>query len=353
MSATLTRNAGAFTSRATFAAGTRLAARSVHMKKWCRTRNIFLSGIHLSALDLSRWTSTPGFGKVAGQAKGEDARMAFVRAADLTVHYDLVGPSDRPTIMFANSLGTNFHVWDPQARSLGDRFRILRYDMRGHGLTDCPPVPEGSSGYTIDQLADDALALLDVLGIRQVHFCGLSIGGMVGQRLAAKAPDRVISLVLCDTASRIGPPSLWDERISGIRKSGLGGIAQGVLARWFTPRFLADHADAARGFANMLTRTPADGYIGCCLAIRDADLRPDDANIKCPTLVVVGDQDAATPPEAARELCAAIAGARLEIVPGAAHIPTAEQPERLNEILNAFFATAATPLPAAAKGGRP
>jgi 3-oxoadipate enol-lactonase/4-carboxymuconolactone decarboxylase len=262
--------------------------------------------------------------------------MPFIEAHDLTVHYDLGGPADRPVVMLANSLGTNFHVWDPQAAALTGRFRVLRYDMRGHGLTDCPP---GSGrGYTIDLLADDAIGLLDALGIERVHFCGLSIGGMVAQKLAAKAPERVVSLVLCDTANRIGTAAMWEERIAAIGAAGLAGIADGVLARWFTPAFLAERRSAARGAASMLVRTPVDGYVGCCRAIRDADLREDDRRITCPTLVVVGDQDASTPPASAQDLVDAIAGARLVMIEGAAHIPTLEQPARLSAVLAEFLA---------------
>jgi 3-oxoadipate enol-lactonase len=263
--------------------------------------------------------------------------MAFVRAGDLIVHYDLTGPPDAPTILFANSLGTNFHVWDPQAAALVGRFRVLRYDMRGHGLTECPPASD--DGYSVDRLAKDAVALLDVLQIGSVHFIGLSVGGMVGQRLAATAPDRVLSLTLCDTASRIGPASRWDDRIAAVSKGGLEAIADAVLKVWFTPDFLSRQPDTARGYANMLVRTPAQGYIGCCAAIRDADLRQDDARIQCPTLVVVGDQDPATPPSAARELSEAIRGARLETIEGAAHIPAVEQPAILNRLLGDFLDT--------------
>lgn len=262
--------------------------------------------------------------------------MPFVRAGDITTHYDLAGPAQAPVVMFANSLGTNFHVWDPQAAALSRKFQVLRYDMRGHGMTD---VSSDASGYTIDQLAGDALALLDALGIKQVHFCGLSIGGMVGQRLAARAPARMISLVLCDTASRIGPPTLWDERIAAIRQNGLAAATDGILARWFTPRFLAERASEARGYANMISRNTVDGYVNCCRAIRDADLRADDAKIKCPTLVIVGKEDAATPPSAAAELRDAIAGARLVVLEGAAHIPTVEQAEALNIELREFLGT--------------
>jgi 3-oxoadipate enol-lactonase len=272
--------------------------------------------------------------------------MAFVRAGDLVVHYELGGRRDGPTVLFANSIGTSLQVWAPQAAALADRFRVLRYDMRGHGLTDSPPGP-----YTMAQLADDARALLDALDIDSAHVCGLSIGGLVAQRLAAAAPERVRSLVLCDTANVIGPPSRWDDRIALVTKGGLAGIADAALKIWFTAGFLSVRPEVARGMANMLIRTPLDGYIGCCHALRDADLRGDDAKIACPTLVVVGDQDASTSPAMARELCAAIRGARLEIIAQAAHIPTIEQPDALNRLLLEFL-EAQTARPRAAAVGR-
>ena len=273
--------------------------------------------------------------------------MPFIVAGDLTVHYELTGPAGAPVVMFANSLGTNFHVWDRQAAFLSGRFRLLRYDKRGHGLTDCPPADPDL--YTIDILADDALALIDALDIGSVHFCGLSIGGMIGQKLAAKAPERVRSLILCDTANRIGPPEIWDQRIAAIKANGLASITDAVLARWFTPQFLAEQRDEAQGCANMLTRTPVDGYIGCCLAIRNEENLPEeDAQIRCPTLVIVGDQDASTPPAAAQALTEAIHGARLEVIEDAGHIPTIEQPEQLNALLGDFLAT---PLKASTERG--
>ena len=258
--------------------------------------------------------------------------MAFVRAGDITVHYELGGRKDAPVVLLANSVGTNFHVWDPQAAALAERYRVLRYDMRGHGLTDCPAGP-----YTIAQLGDDARHLLDALDIDSAHVVGLSIGGLVAQRLAAIAPGRVRSLVLCDTANIIGPPSRWDERIAAVSTGGLASIVDGVMKVWFTGRFIAARPDVVRGFVNMLTRSPLAGYIACCHALREADLREDDARIACPTLVVVGDQDTSTSPAVARELCAAIAGARLEIITQAAHIPTIEQPEALNKLLLGFL----------------
>lgn len=266
--------------------------------------------------------------------------MAFVRAGDLTVHYELSGPAESPAVMFVNPLGANFHVWDPQAAALAGQFRILRYDLRGHGLTDCPPA-EPTGAYTIARLADDAAALLDRLGIARVHVCGLSIGGMVAQRLAATEPGRVASLVLCNTANRIATASVWDERIALVRRLGAEGIAPVLLGRSFTPEFAGRCPDIVRGFGNMLMRTPAEGYIGSCCAIRDADLRAEDALISCPTLVVVGDQDVATPLQTAQALCSSIRGARLEILPGAGHIATLEQPVLLSKVLESFFSAAA------------
>lgn len=258
--------------------------------------------------------------------------MPFIAAGGITVHYDLTGPEGAPVVLFANSIGTSFHIWDAQAARLAERYRVLRYDMRGHGLTGVTPAP-----YSMDRLADDALALLDALGIERAHICGLSIGGMMAQRLAAKAPQRVGSLVLCDTASLIGPPSVWEDRIAAIRARGLSSIAQGVMARWFTERFRTERPEQVSGFVAMLSRTTDEGYIGCASAIRDADLRDDAARIASPTLVLVGDQDLATPPALARELAEAIPGARFAVIADAAHIPCVEQPDALTDQLLTFL----------------
>lgn len=258
--------------------------------------------------------------------------MPFLRAGDINVHYHLAGPVGAPVVMLSNSLGTSLAIWDPQIEALAQHFRVLRYDMRGHGLTDCP-----AGTYTIDQLSGDVVALIAALKLDSVHFCGLSIGGLIGQRLAAAAPQRVKSLILCDTAPRIGPPQMWDDRIAAIRKGGMAVIAEGTMQRWFTPRFHTEHPAELAGIRNMLVRTTAEGYIGCSLAIRDAELGPDDRKITCPTLVVVGEADPATPPSAAREIAAAIKGARLELIANAAHIVTIEQPAALNRLLAGFL----------------
>ena len=263
--------------------------------------------------------------------------MPFIEAGGLVTDYELSGPPGAETILFANSLGTDLRIWDEVAAALGGRYRILRYDMRGHGLTDCPAVKDDATGYRMEDLAGDALALLDTLGIGRVHACGLSIGGMVVQALAARAPERLVSVMLCDTGSRIGTPEMWDQRIRGIREGGLAGISDGILARWFTETFRADRPLALRYYRNMLERTPAEGYIGCCGAIRNCDLAKEAAAIRVPTLVMVGDQDLATPPAQAAELAKAIAGARLETIREAGHIPCVEQSARVTQLIDGFL----------------
>lgn len=262
--------------------------------------------------------------------------MPFIEAGGITVRYDLTGSADAPVLLFANSIGTSLQIWDTLVPALAERYRVLRYDMRGHGLTQATPVT-ADEGYSLDRLADDAAALLDALGIPAVHVCGLSIGGMMAQRLAVKAPERVRGLILCDTAGLIGPPSVWADRIAAIRARGLPSIADGVMARWFTEGFRAERPDQIRGYVAMLGRTTEEGYIGCAMAIRDADLRADNAGIAAPTLVVVGDQDMATPPALARELADSVPGARFVILPGAAHIPCVERPAELATLIDDFL----------------
>jgi 3-oxoadipate enol-lactonase len=261
--------------------------------------------------------------------------MAFIRAGDITVHYLLEGPENAPVIMFSNSLGTSLAIWEAQAAALRSKYRVLRYDTRGHGLTDAPVA--GNTGYTMELLAEDAAALIKALGLKRVHLCGLSIGGMLGQKLAARSPELLASLILCDTAPYMNP-DVWDERIAAIRKSGIEIVAAGTMQRWFTPRFHDRQPDALQGIRNMLVRTPAEGYIGCAYAIRNMDLRADDARIVCPTLIIVGEDDPATPVSAAREMNAAIKGSKLVIIPEAAHIVTIEQPAAVSRAIGDFLA---------------
>lgn len=264
--------------------------------------------------------------------------MTFVRTGSFVTHYDFAGKSDAAVLVLGNSLGTNLHLWDAQLPALAARFRVLRYDMRGHGLTEAPA---GVDAYTIDELAGDVLTLADALKIERFHYCGLSIGGMVGQRLGARAPGRVRSLALCNTAMAVAAPQVYRDRADAVRKHGLESIGDAVLERWFTPGFLAANPDTARGMRTMLARNSVAGYAGCCLALATMDLTADTRRIACPTLIVAGAQDQATPPSAARAIAAAVKGANLVEIPDCAHISSIERPAELTTALTEFFASAA------------
>lgn len=244
----------------------------------------------------------------------------------LTVHD--AGPADAPAILLLHSLGTSAAVWDPILPALTD-FRVLRPDMRGHGHTAATPGP-----YSIDLLAHDALAVLQQLGIDRVAVVGLSIGGLIAQQLAYLAPSRIAALVLMDTALAIPPASLWSERAASVRASGMAAVVEGVLARWLTPAAPAHTVEQLR---HMILATEPEGYAGCCEAIAAADFHSQSGNIGAPTLVIVGADDPATPIASAEALRDTISGARLEIIPNASHIPTAEQPAAIAGALLRFL----------------
>lgn len=254
----------------------------------------------------------------------------FLRAGDLTVHVRIDGPPGAPPLLLLHSLGTSLEVWDAQAESLSRSFRVIRPDLRGHGLTEITPGP-----YSIEGLARDAIAVLDALDIPAAHVAGLSIGGLVAQALAALAPDRVSSLVLCDTAMAIPPAQSWHDRAATVRANGTGAIADAVMARWVTPGF-ADSPQAA-GLRAMLLRTAPEGYAAAAEAIAGADLTASTRRLRGPTLILVGDGDEATPRSSAEALRDAIAGARLEVIADAAHIPTVEQPEAVTAAIRGFL----------------
>lgn len=257
----------------------------------------------------------------------------FIRANDLAIHVQQSGPPGAPVILLIHSLGTNLHVWDAQADALQRSFRVVRADLRGHGLTTVTPGP-----YSIAQMAQDMVAVLDAVGASTAHVAGLSIGGLVAQSIAHQAPERVTSLILCDTAMAIPPPEGWHTRAATVRAQGMAAIAEPVMARWITPAF-AD-SEAAAGLRAMLLRTDPEGYAGAAEAIAAADLTADTHSLRLPTLVIVGDQDLATPVTSAEALAAAIPGAMLVVLPDAAHIPTVEHPDAVSEAIAAFLAPA-------------
>ena len=246
----------------------------------------------------------------------------------MNLNYLLEGPEDGPVLVLSNSLGTALEMWDEQASVLHERFRLLRYDTRGHGASPAPPGP-----YSMDGLGGDVISLLDHLGIESASFCGLSIGGMTGMWLAAEEPERVERLVLCCTSALLGPKSVWDERIATAREKGMAALVDGVIERWFTPAFRSENPEAVEKMARTLRETNPEGYAGCCAAIRDMDLRERLSTIKSPTLVISGADDPATPPEHGQFIADAIPGARLEVVPRAAHIANVEQPESLTRLI--------------------
>jgi 3-oxoadipate enol-lactonase/4-carboxymuconolactone decarboxylase len=245
------------------------------------------------------------------------------------LNYRLEGPDGAPVVVFAGSLGTNLAMWDDQAAAFAGTHRVLRYDHRGHGDSPVPPGP-----YTIDDLADDALALLDRLRFERVAFCGLSLGGAVGMTLALRAPERIERLVLCSTSRFFAPTEQWAERAATVRADGIEAIAPAVLERWLTPS--APPEMVARLYS-ILRSAPAEGYAACCEAIAGHDLRGALGAVRAPALAIAGAHDPVTPPAELEAIAAEIPGARLHVLGGAAHIANVEQPEAFNEALAAFL----------------
>lgn len=248
------------------------------------------------------------------------------------LHHRLDGPADAPVLVLSGSLGTPHAMWDAQAPELAERFRLLRYDQRGHGESEVPPGP-----YEIADLGRDVLALLDELGIERASFCGLSIGGMTGMWLGINAPERLERLVLSSTAAFFPPREQWDERAETARSEGVAALADGALDRWFTPRFHEQRPEEIERVRAMLGSTPGEGYAGCCEAIRDMDLRAELGRIQAPTLVIAGQDDPSTPPEKGEEIAAAVPGARLRVLEHARHIANVEQPRQFTDALLEHF----------------
>ena len=251
---------------------------------------------------------------------------------DVSLNYTLSGPEGAPILMFSNSLGTNYHMWDQQAALFSKNWRVLRYDTRGHGASEVTPGP-----YTIDQLAGDVINLLDYLKIERVHFCGLSMGGFIGQALALGWPSRITSLVLANTAAYLGPKERWDDRLAMIQKVGLRAISKDVLGLWFTDGFLESAPDIWTKMQEMYCANDLDGNIASSLAIRDADFRNDIKRIQMPTLIIYSVNDLATPAELSKFIGGEISGAILAGINQAGHISNIEQPEIFNAHLGKFL----------------
>jgi 3-oxoadipate enol-lactonase len=239
------------------------------------------------------------------------------------LHHRVDGPGDAPVLVLSNSLGTDLTLWEPQLPALTARFRVVRYDARGHGRS---PVPDRD--LTIADLGADLLGLLDHLGVERARVAGVSLGGMTAMWAASEAPDRVERIVLCCTSARLGPPEMWEERIRTVRADGPAALADATMQRWFTPA--ADPAVVAR-FREMLSGMPAPGYAACCAAIRDMDLRDRLPRIAAPTLVIGATEDTSAPPaDHAEVIAAGIPGARLLILERAAHLANVERAEAVS-----------------------
>lgn len=259
-------------------------------------------------------------------------------ANGIAINYSFDGPATAPVVVMSHSLATDLSMWDPTVPALTDRFRVLRYETRGHGQTDAP-----KGAYTLDQLADDALALLKGLGIARMHWVGLSMGGMIGQTLALKAPQVFASLSLCDTSSRVPAEARpqWADRIKTAETQGMEPLVEPTLGRWFTAPFRERRKDVIAKVAAMIRNTPPAGYAGCCHAISALDLTDKISAIKLPTIAIVGADDPGTPVAAHQVIHEKIAGSRLEIIPSAAHLANMEQPEAFNKALSGFLASVA------------
>jgi 3-oxoadipate enol-lactonase/4-carboxymuconolactone decarboxylase len=258
------------------------------------------------------------------------AMTTFVEIRGLATHVAVDGPPGAQAVLLMHSLGSNLHVWDAQAASLAHGLRVVRFDLRGHGLTEL-----GRGPYTLDDLAGDALAVLDALGIATAHVGGISIGGMIAQAVAARAPARVTSLILCDTALAIPPPETWRARAAQARAEGLAAVADATLARWVSPAYLA--SPAGRGLRQILLHTAPEGYAAAAEALALADLSATTAALRVPALVLVGELDPSTPVAASVALRDAIPGARLVVLPGAHHLPIVDHAAAATAAIRAFL----------------
>ena len=256
--------------------------------------------------------------------------MPFLELPTHRLHYRIDGDAG-PWLLLCNSLGTDLHMWDAQIPALAQQFRVLRYDRRGHGQSTAPPPP-----YALADLGGDALALLDALAIERAHFCGLSIGGLVGQWLGIHAGHRFDNIVVCATAAKIGSVEGWNARIEQVQATGLAPLASTTAERWFTPTFNAEHADVVARVLESFVAVSVDGYNGCCAALAGADLRDDIARIVNPLLAISGDDDPVCTPSDLQAIADRVVDGRHVTLPGR-HIVNIESAPAFNATLLQFL----------------
>jgi 3-oxoadipate enol-lactonase len=271
---------------------------------------------------------------VAATGRAYNPRLMKIEANGLSTEYLLEGPAGAPVVTMSHSLAANLHLWDAQAAALRDRYRVLRYDIRGHGGTDVPPAP-----YTLEQMADDLHGLLQALGVGGTHFVGLSMGGLIGMTTALRHPGDIRSLVLADTTASYGPEraAMWDDRIRVAEAQGIEPLLDRTMEAWFTAPFRARRKDVVDGVRAMLRPTSVTGYVGAIRAIGYGDMREEIRAIRVPALILVGDEDRGTDITMARTMHERIAGSTLTVIPKAAHCSCVEAPEEFNRALRAFL----------------
>jgi len=257
------------------------------------------------------------------------------RVNDVVIHYEIEGPGDAPLVTLSHSLATSLELWDLQLPVLRGEYRILRFDTRGHGSSSAPAGP-----YTMEMLAADVIGLLDHLAIRRTHFMGISMGGMIGQVLACRYPDRLKKLVLCDTSGRVPPEMtpVWEERIRTAETEGMKALAEQTLERWLSGEFRRNQPEITDRMRKMILLTPVSGYVGCSRAISTFDVSHELSKVSTPTLIITGEKDETTPVGAAEAIQRQIEGSELVIMSGAMHLSNIEAAEPFNRKLASFLA---------------
>ena len=256
-----------------------------------------------------------------------------IKANGISFNYEISGPDHAPWLIFSNSLATSLHMWDPQAADLKNTFRMLRYDQRGHSQTEAP-----SGRYTFDLLCADVIALMDALGIKRAHWCGVSMGCATGMGLVQKHPDRFDRMVLCDNPGRSSPEThrQWEERIAVAQKDGMPALLESTMQRWFPPETLKANPPHMDKIRQMILTTPVNGYIGCSAALGDHDFRPLMPKVKNPVLYMSGEKDANNA-EAMKVMQAELPGSQYIVLPGAGHISNMDQPAMFTKALRDFL----------------
>ncbi len=257
--------------------------------------------------------------------------MPTLSRPDYNIHYTLEGPAGAPLLLLSNSLGAELGMWDAQAAEFSQRYRVLRYDNRGHGESTASKAP-----YSLEDVANDVALLLEHIGENSAHFCGLSLGGMVGMWLATYKPELIKKLVLCNTSALLGPRENWETRIAAVRESGMKAVVKPVMERWFTESFRSREPETLARIEAKFLEVSVEGYAGCCAAIRDMDQTKTVSGIKATTMVIAGTYDPSTPPAMGQSIARAIQGARYVELP-TAHLSNIEAAATFNDVVSYFL----------------